>query len=201
MKKTYLFSLFLGFFLVSCSQSSQEITPTKTISETDSKNELANISIDKTAVSTVEKGAKCGGKVDNIKCKSGLVCEIDLKSTDNSGICTEIGIDENIVCPATQSPVCARNKEQTNKNGYVNKCEAEKHGRSILHEGFCKVEPTARKNCESQVLGVENCNDVFVGYEFSVSSSECLEKKVIGCTAEIPFDSLEECNKTCKNIE
>lgn len=52
--------------------------------------------------------------------------------------------------------------------------------------------------CGQKVKGIGPCEMAVMGYEFDSESGRCVKKTASGCSAEIPFNSLEECQKTCE---
>ncbi len=158
-----------------------------TPSDTDS-----NTNIDSETIETVGIGAICGG-IEDIKCSSKLMCKREKQMAEAMGTCVDTVVDKDIECEQTKAPVCGLKGRQ--KNGYLNECEANRHGAEILHEGFCKVEPI-KNNCKAPVRSVENCEMFMVGYEFD--GTECQEVRVAGCKAEIPFPTLKDCQMECK---
>ena len=55
--------------------------------------------------------------------------------------------------------------------------------------------------CEEKVVGIGSCKMGAIGYEFDSSLEKCVEKRVGGCSFEIPFGSLEECQEVCEKKE
>jgi len=97
-------------------------------------------------------------------------------------------------CPETKAPVCAQ--KGRSKNAYLNECEAIRHDAEIIHTGFCIPDETVAGNCKGVVRAVGNCDTVFIGYEMWKGS--CREFSVTACDAEIPFETLEACQTSCK---
>lgn len=189
MKK---FSLILfSLFLLACNtiEKKQETPTDPTIKF---EKEITNKDIQSEKIETVEMGMPCGG-ITKIACKSGLKCKLNPNSNDHSGICEDTVFDKTITCPKDQKPVCGiRNN---NKNGYLNECEAKRHGAEVLHEGFCKLDTTVKNSCTGKILGLEGCNKNIQGFEFD--GKNCISKTVQGCQAEIPFENKELCEQTC----
>ncbi|MCK5061148.1 hypothetical protein KAR28_01200 [Candidatus Parcubacteria bacterium] len=52
--------------------------------------------------------------------------------------------------------------------------------------------------CGEKVKGIGYCRMMNMGYEFNLETGKCVMKEVSGCSAESPFDSLEECQKVCE---
>ncbi len=138
-------------------------------------------------------GKVCGGN-SGAKCASGLECKYNEKNPETGGICMETVVEKDLKCPQKQVLVCGLKDRQ--KNGYLNKCEAKRHGAKIVSEGLCKPEASISGECEARVLGIGNCEAFFSGFEFG--EKECKERKVVGCEAEIPFEILEDCQKKCE---
>ncbi len=99
-------------------------------------------------------------------------------------------------CSTEKKPVCGKIKN--NLNGYLNKCEAERHGAEIISEGFCKLEAQKKEKCETEFLTQGNCMAYFEGFTFNKTSKTCEKKSGSGCNAQIPFDSEESCKKSCQ---
>ncbi|MCF7918084.1 hypothetical protein K9L27_03765 [Candidatus Gracilibacteria bacterium] len=152
-----------------------------------------HMDVEGTPVDTVGVGEMCGG-IANIRCGAGLECKFDGTYPDSSGKCVETVIDKNLICEPIQAPVCGRKGD--NKNGYLNECEARRHGAEIIGAGFCKPDTSVTGNCQAHVTSIGNCEAFFEGYEFD--GQKCAQKNVIGCDAEIPFPSLEACQKECE---
>ncbi len=138
-------------------------------------------------------GETCGGKA-GFKCLAGLECAFDVTSPDLSGVCRETVVEPELECAQNKSPVCGRKGRQ--KNGYLNECEARRHGAEILEKGLCAPDETMKKKCDAEVQALGNCAVLFTGFE--AKNGTCREFKITGCDAEIPFDSLSECQQTCE---
>ncbi len=82
------------------------------------------------------------------------------------------------------------------KNGYLNECEAKRHGATILSSGFCERDDSVIGNCEAKAMGIGTCFKVTRGFEFD--GKQCVEKNVGGCDAELPFPSEESCVIACE---
>ncbi len=152
----------------------------------------SNSNVDSETIVAMELGEICGGP-DSLQCGAGLACEREEPRAESMGVCVDTVVDKSAECDKNKAPVCGLKGRQ--KNGYLNECEAHRHGAKILHEWFCKVEPDVKNNCKAQVLGVGNCEIFFVGYEFN--DTECVEVGVGGCEAEIPFSTLKDCQMEC----
>ncbi len=53
--------------------------------------------------------------------------------------------------------------------------------------------------CNEKVKGVGYCRGFREGYEFDSETGKCVKKGASGCSFEIPFESLEECQEVCEN--
>lgn len=152
----------------------------------------ADTNIELEEVTTVSEGQTCGGSEKKL-CSVGLECIFDFDKPDARGRCTDTIADKDIKCTREQKPVCAIRGRT--KNGYLNECEAHRHGATILHDGFCQKTDDAIGKCDAIALGIGNCFKVTRGYEFD--GKKCIEKNVGGCDAELPFPSLESCQQNC----
>jgi hypothetical protein len=148
--------------------------------------------VDSTRVETSQIGETCGGP-ESLLCGAGFECKREELKNEAFGICVDAVIDKTLNCDQTKAPVCAIKDRQ--KNGYLNTCEAERHGAKVLHEWFCKIDPEVKGNCEAQVIGIGNCEAFAIGYEFD--GEKCVEVGVSGCEAEIPFGTLKDCQIKC----
>ncbi len=137
-------------------------------------------------------GETCGG-LEKKPCMIGLECVFDFDKSDARGRCEDSVVDKEVECSKEQIPVCGKKGNQ--KNGYLNECEALRHGAEIVNESFCTVDPSVAGNCEAKAMSVGNCFNVTVGYEFD--GEKCMQRNVGGCEAEIPFTSQEECEAAC----
>ncbi len=171
MKKTLLLAL-IAFSLTACAD---EKKPTFT----------DDINVQSKTIETATLGESCETK----KCKSGLEC-------NDEKICVETVALKNLFCPETQDPVCGRKGDY--KNGYLNECEATRHGAEILYKGFCKVDPDVTGDCKANITRIGQCDTEFTGVEYN--GKNCVEKSVSGCDAEIPFESIEACESTCSGF-
>ena len=52
--------------------------------------------------------------------------------------------------------------------------------------------------CSEKVKGVGPCDEYNIGYEFNSETEKCIRRGVSGCSFEIPFSSLEECQEVCE---
>ncbi len=186
--KKYL--LLLSLVLIGGCENSQLISPEKNITQ-------KKLSIEKEAdlkvVKTVGLGEPCGGK--EAMCKVGLICKIKTQNSDGIGECIEAVIEKELSCSKTQDPVCGL--KDNNKNGYLNECEAIRHGAEVLNKGFCKLDETVKNNCKARFTSIGNCNKDLSGFVFDAQKNACTKKFAKGCEAETPFTSLEECQEKC----
>jgi len=175
MKKIPLMLIFLT--LSACTQTQKD-------------NDSINPEITKQTVTTLKKGETCG-KQNQKKCDINLECRYNEEK--QKSLCEEMEVNNLQKCPETQDPVCA--KKNNNRNGYLNECEAKRHNAEILHKGFCKPNTTIKKQCFIPMETIGNCETLFSGFEFI--NGECKERKILGCDADIPFETKEVCEKTC----
>ncbi len=173
--KKLLFLLPAFFLLTACQPTNKSDTP----------------QVQSEKVQTAKVGEYCD---KNKKCTFSLECKYDAQNFDAGGICVETVVDKDAECPEVRSPVCG--KKGRNKNGYLNECEAKRHGAEILHEMFCKKDETVAGSCEAESLGIGNCEKLAIGFEFD--GNKCVSANVTGCDAEIPFGSLKECQAKCE---
>jgi len=150
----------------------------------------SDTNVDSETVITVSVGEDCGRE---IKCKPSLECVKEEMTEEAKGICTETVVDKDAECSQNKAPVCG--KKGRNKNGYLNECEANRHGAEILNEWFCKIDPATKNNCKSPVTGIGNCEMFTKGYEFD--GETCQEVGISGCEFEIPFTTLKDCQMEC----
>ena len=176
--KKFALALMPLLFIAGCSNTPEETGPTDVVTE---------------EVQTAAVGETCGG-VEKKLCESGLDCVFDFDKADARGRCERTVIDEEIECSREQKPVCAIRGRI--KNGYLNECEALRHGATILGSGFCQKDDSVIGNCEARATGIGTCFKVTRGFEFD--GKKCVEKNVGGCDAELPFPSLESCQLTCE---
>ena len=140
-----------------------------------------------------KQGETCGG-LEKTPCMIGLECVFDFDKSDARGRCEDSVVDKTVECNKEQVPVCGQKGLQ--KNGYLNKCEALRHGAKIIHKGLCKIDKTVAGNCKAKAISVGNCFSVTVGWEFD--GEKCMKRNVGGCEAEIPFATEEECATKCQ---
>ncbi|MCF7812813.1 hypothetical protein K9M59_04470 [Candidatus Gracilibacteria bacterium] len=179
MKKYILLGAAL-FFLSGCDGTNPDENP-----------DSLNVSGD--PIQTQKLGEECGGPLGK-KCASGLECKKENPRPESFGVCVEIVVDETLKCEPTKDPVCGQ--KGNTKNGYLNECEARRHGAEVLHKGFCIPDTNVVGNCDASIMGIGNCEAYFEGFEFD--GTACIRKGVSGCDAEIPFDTLEDCQEKCE---
>ena len=135
-------------------------------------------------VETVALGEACGG---GVYCMDGLYCS-------DSSICVQKVADPNMICPETKDPVCGQKDGM--KNGYLNPCEADRHGATIMNEGFCLKDESVVGNCEAEFVRIGFCDTEQSGVFFD--GTNCVEERGKGCEFEIPFNSVETCMSKCQ---
>lgn len=145
-------------------------------------------------IKAAAKGEMCGG-IAGIMCGAGLECQIAADHADASGICVESVEQKDLICPKERQPVCGIKNGA--KNGYLNECEAVRHGAKVVSEGFCKADESVAGNCEADFVPIGNCADDLSGFVYHADKKACTKKYAKGCEAEIPFVSLEDCQATC----
>lgn len=134
----------------------------------------------------------CGGP-ENIPCAARLICKKKDNRAHEIGKCISSIADTDVECPTTQAPVCG--VKNNIKNGYLNDCEAERHGATKVNDGLCTKNPNVVGSCTSFIQIIGNCPDIITGVEFD--GEKCHQKDVRGCDADIPFRTIEECEKKC----
>ena len=132
---------------------------------------------------------------EKIHCNEGLTCQLDTEDPSLGGVCVQPKI-KNVECSKVQDPVCGL--KGNNKNGYLNPCQADRHGALVLYKGFCYANQEVERNCNARVNSLGNCAELFEGFEFNPKSKACGAVKVAGCDAEIPFETLEDCQNVCE---
>lgn len=152
-----------------------------------------SMNVDGKVIQTQGVGEDCGG-ILNKKCGPSLECKRDYPAPESKGTCVDTVVDKSLECEANKAPVCGLKERQ--KNGYLNACEAERHGAEILYERFCKSDPSIPGNCKAQVRSIGNCEAFFEGYEFD--GNTCVMVPISGCELESPFASLQECQQKCE---
>lgn len=69
------------------------------------------------------------------------------------------------------------------------------YSNEFIIEENSKIDP----RCGQKVTGIGSCKMIKGGYEFDASENKCIRKNAVnGCSFEIPFDTLEDCQKTCE---
>lgn len=171
MKKSIFLALLLTLSLTACQKESN-----------DTKEEI-NVGSEK--VETVGLGDSCEEK----KCGDGFEC-------NEEKICVETVVVKDLFCPEMHDPVCG--KKGNFKNGYLNECEATRHGAEVLYKGFCNKDETAKGNCEARITRIGYCDTLHTGVEFD--GKNCVAKTVTACDAEIPFTTLRACEEKCEGF-
>lgn len=184
--------LIAALFIWGCHHHEEVNIPVKELPT--QKLPLLNEQADLKTVKTVGVGEMCGG-IAGFMCKSGLMCKISAQHPDAGGTCIETVIQKELVCPPTKDPVCGL--KDGVKNGYLNECQAIRHGAEIVNKGFCKLDESVKGNCEADFMAIGNCEMAFSGFVFNAERNACTKKFASGCEAEIPFSSLEDCQKNC----
>ncbi len=183
--KKYLI-LFLAPFVFACETPKDEASQ---ISVTPLEQGVSTERPEK--VSTL--GEACG--IEDAICGVGLECKQN-SQTSAEGICVETVVDKTLKCSKEQKPVCAQ--KGRNKNGYLNECEARRRGAEVLHEGLCDRDPNVVNNCEVEALSIGNCNTFFQGAFKNQETEKCEDIAFYGCGAEMPFNSLRDCQRSCE---
>jgi len=83
-----------------------------------------------------------------------------------------------------------------NKNGYLNECYARRYGAVVVSKGFCKPDPSVANNCESPAYSLGNCQETFTGAAKN-KDGNCEAVTLVGCSADMPFDTVESCEAAC----
>lgn len=188
MKKSFIIIVSL-VFISGCSQSPNT-------ADTNPKNQSPPINqnnIGSEIIRASALGEACGG-TENTLCASGLECKKEKNKADEVGICIE-SIVQEMDCPETKAPVCGIKEGRL--NGYLNECQAKRHGAIIHSEGLCKIDKNKIESCDApaQILG--NC----IEKKFSIiefKNGQCEEKEVRACEALSPFSSLQSCKDLCE---
>lgn len=181
-----LFS-FCSLFLGGCENPSQSLVldPIETQNPTDPQ-------ITSEKVKGALEGDRCGGG-ENIKCQAPLFCKKENNGAYEEGVCINPVEDPSMECPSAQAPVCGL--KDNLKNAYLNECEAQRHNVEILYPGFCKKDESVPGNCDALITPIGLCDTIFQGFEFD--GTKCVSKEIRGCEADIPFMSLDSCQKAC----
>lgn len=104
-------------------------------------------------------------------------------------------VKPGVTCDTEQKPVCGKVSDRQ-KNAFLNACEADRHYAEVLNEGFCGRDNSVKNSCKARVMGIGNCTKSVTGWEFVNGS--CEKVVVSGCDAEVPFESIEACDRSCK---
>lgn len=189
----YLSPFLAMFLLVGCSQpaapNAEETDAPQVIETTDAGGQVI------APENLAQMGETCGPDTDMI-CASGLSCQFE-GNAQTDGVCLPVVVNPDIECDETQAPVCGL--IGSNKNGYLNECYARRYGATILNEGFCTTDDSVRENCEAPARSIGNCQQRFTGAVFSDATNECETVAMMGCNAEIPFETLEACQNRCES--
>ena len=140
-----------------------------------------------------EAGAQCDNETSF--CGAGLECQFG--DSVDMGTCQAKAL-KDIKCSSEKKPVCAVKNNQ--KLGYLNECEAERHGAEFVNEGLCKQELTTSNNCKAPVRAIGNCNSVLEGFAFNAVSESCESVSVRGCSVETPFKTMDGCSAVCLGL-
>jgi PBP1b-binding outer membrane lipoprotein LpoB len=98
--------------------------------------ELDGESVERSKVETVGMGKSCNAQTI---CANGLECI--------ESVCVSRVVQKDLVCPKNRDIVCGeKNGVQT---GYLNECEAIRHGAVVLHSGLCRVEVDTASEAET----------------------------------------------------
>lgn len=138
-------------------------------------------------------GDTCGPSSTTV-CSSGLSCQFEGLQQE-AGKCLPVVVNPDLECDNTQAPVCGL--IGNNKNGYLNKCFAERFGATVVSEGFCQSDETITNNCDAGAYSIGNCQNTFTGARFNPETSNCEAVNLVGCGADIPFESMEACQSSC----
>lgn len=189
--KKYILLIFV-FGLWGCNQQvDQDVTP-----ETKDSVEVIEPDVGTKSVKVSPEGGVCGG-ADQKKCAVKLECMYEQYTENAVGKCIDPVVDKDVECPQTQAPVCGLKGKR--KNGYLNECEAKRHGAEILDKGLCKMDQGVLGNCKATVRGIGTCDAFVMGYEFN--GEQCVAQGIFGCEAELPFQTRENCVASCEGGE
>ena len=186
MKNLYL--CVLSLILVSCSLNQNNETGKQNIKINNVQSQVENITL-------ASLGESCSG-AERVRCTQNLECKIQNSGEPNAhGICVEKVINPQ-ECPKTKTPVCGQRNGK--KNGYLNACEAERHGAEILYDGLCKPDKGATGDCSAKIVGIGNCEAYITGVFFNPITGKCESGGVSGCSADTPFQSINLCQQFCE---
>jgi len=182
----------------------KEITKTVETTMSSDKGNVEGIKLDADGTSiTIQEfkdttavglGDSCGGATGN-DCHPDFYCQINAESKDLSGTCIDTVVDKKIECEKVNAPVCG--VRDGHKFGYGSKCEAKRHGATVLYDGFCKKDKAAAGSCNAEVMGIGRCADFFTGVQYDSESNTCARVSTVACSADIPFVTEDECELAC----
>lgn len=184
--------LLVPLLLVACTSEVSDNTPTEPVNVTAiNASDAGGQVIDPKQLAKL--GETCGPKTEKI-CATGLSCQFE-GSQQETGICLPTVVNPELECDETQAPVCGL--LGNNKNGYLNECYARRYGAVVVNEGLCKPDPLVKNNCDARAYSLGNCEAVFKGAALNQKSGKCEAVQLVGCDADIPFESLEACEQAC----
>jgi hypothetical protein len=189
MKYLLLFAIALN--LVACADTEPNATQNNQAPNIIDASDAGSSPIDPESISRL--GEACGPSTEKL-CASGLSCQFE-GMQQGEGLCLPVVVNPDLECDETQDPVCGL--IGTNKNGYLNECFARRFGAVVLNEGFCKNDETIKNNCDARAYSLGNCQESFTGARFNQNSDECEAVTLVGCSADIPFESFESCQSSC----
>ena len=107
------------------------------------------------------------------------------------------------ICTGIQQPIGVyRAKADVIIKEYENHTVIGEERISIFSNEFTIKEKSAiDPRCSEKVKGFGDCDGCHWGYEFDAETGKCVKKVVCGCSFEIPFKSLEECQRVCEKGE
>lgn len=188
--------ILFGTILVLLSACTNSYQPTEKLNDIPNKIDLKNTDstlIDPKNISQL--GETCGPESKKL-CASGLSCQFK-ETTQTEGLCLPLVVNPDLECEENQKPVCGL--IGNNKNGYLNECFAQRYGAIVLSEGFCKNDETIKNNCEAQTYSLGNCQTTFAGAHYNTETNNCETIKLVGCSTDIPFETLEACQSRCES--
>lgn len=189
----FLLSILAVLVLAGCTPS-QTIDPAEAVDPNvtiiDAKDAGSEI-IDPRSISRL--GENCGPTSAKL-CASGLSCQFE-GTQQETGKCLPIIVNPDLECDETQAPVCGL--IGNNKNGYLNECYAQRFGAVVISDGFCKPDPNILNNCDARTYSIGNCQQSFMGAWVNPESGSCEDVTMVGCGADIPFESVESCQEAC----